>query len=91
MCGTFHANPALGGDGGIRWGVEVRPQGCFGRCTGLAQEGEGLWLSGAGLDSAEIGEGEQEGAVSNHLGTPTPREGKQLAKATPKPVAELPV
>lgn len=78
------------GDGGIRWGVDVRPQGCFGRCTGLAPKGEGLWLSGAGLDSAEIGEGEQEGAVSNHLGTPTPREGKQLAKATPKPVTELP-
>lgn len=35
------------------------------------------------------GEGEQEGAVSYYLGTPTPREGKQLAKATQKPVVEL--
>lgn len=68
-----------------------RLQGCFGRVTFLALKGEGSCLSGAGLDSDGTGEGEQEGSVSNHLGTPVPREGKHLAKATQKPAAELAV
>lgn len=68
MCGTFRANLALGGGQ-----TGERPQGCFGRWTEL---------SGAELDSTGTGEGEPAGPVSNHLRTPVPREGKQLAKAS---------
>lgn len=84
----FPCQPCPWGMGRLR-GVGVRLQGCSGRCADLAQKGEGLWLSGASLDSTEIGDGERERAMSNHLGTPTPREGKQPAKATQKPVTEL--
>lgn len=86
MCGTFHANPAVGGGK-----IVGRLQACLGRVTCLALEGEGSCLPGAGLDSDETGEGEQEGSLSNRLGTPVPGEGKHLAKATLKPVAELAV
>lgn len=56
----------------------------------LAQKREICW-SQADVDSTGPGEGEQKGAVLNYLRTPKPREGKQLAKATQKPVAELAV
>lgn len=68
MCGTFRANLALGGAQ-----TGERPQGCFGRRTEL---------SGPELDSTGTGEGEQARPVSNHLRTPVPREGKQLARAS---------
>lgn len=53
----------------------------------MARKEVGLWLSGADLNSAGTGESEQEGA----MGTPKPREGRQLAKATQKPVMEFAV
>ena len=84
----FPCQPCPWGMGRLQ-GVGVRLQGCSGRCADLAQEREGLWLSGASLDSTEIGDGEHERAMSNHLGTPAPREGKPLAKASQRPVAEL--
>lgn len=58
----------------------------------MAQKGVGPWLSGADLDSARTGEREQEGVMCHRLGTPKPREGRQLAKATHiEPVTELAV
>lgn len=77
------ANPALGRGtdsvvlgGGLSW---------FGK--GRACGSQGLNWTACTMP----GEGEQEGIVSYYLGTPTPREGKQLAKATEKPVVELAV
>lgn len=70
------ANPALGG-GRRRLG---------GGCRVVL--GGGPVALRAELDSIVTGQGEQEEAVSNHLGTPIPREGKQLARATQKPVRE---
>lgn len=82
-CVGLCANPTLGRGtdsvvlgGGLSW---------FGK--GRACGSQGLNWTACTMPE----EGEQEGVVSYYLGTPTPREGKQLAKATEKPVVELAV